>query len=85
MIFSYLPHQRITHEQIRRLIKSLIKEWIEGITKEMPIVQNQPTIHGNKIFIENKKVCVKLLRSRLETIQKLQPPSHPRDAEVLQV
>ena len=28
----------------------------------------------NEIFIENKKVCVKLLRNRLETIQKLQPP-----------
>ena len=29
---------------------------------------------GNKIFIENKKVCVKSLRSRLEAIQKLHPP-----------
>ena len=27
-----------------------------------------------KIFIENKKVCVKPLRNRLEAIQKLQPP-----------
>ena len=40
------PIKRITCEQIRRLIKSLIKEWTESITKEMPIVQNQPTIHG---------------------------------------
>ena len=29
---------------------------------------------GNKIFIENKKECVKPLRSRLEAIQKFQPP-----------
>ena len=33
---------------------------------------------GNEIFIENKKVCVKLLRSSLETIQKLQPPKTPK-------
>ena len=33
---------------------------------------------GNKIFIENKKVCVKLLRSRLEAIQKLQPSKTPK-------
>ena len=33
---------------------------------------------GNKIFIENKKVCVQLLRSRLEAIQKLQPPKTPK-------
>ena len=33
---------------------------------------------GNEIFIENKRVCVKPLRSRLEAIQKLQPPKTPK-------
>ena len=33
---------------------------------------------GNEIFIKNKKVCVKPLRNRLETIQKLQPPKTPK-------
>ena len=33
---------------------------------------------GNEIFVENKKVCVKPLRSRLEAIQKLQPPMTPK-------
>ena len=28
---------------------------------------------GNKIFIQNKRVCVQPLRSRLEGIQRLQP------------
>ena len=32
---------------------------------------------GNEIFIENKKVCVKPLRNRLEAIQKL-PPKTPK-------
>ena len=30
---------------------------------------------ANKLFIENKKVYIKSLRSRLEAIQKLQPPT----------
>ena len=30
---------------------------------------------GNEIFIQNKRVCVQPLRSRLEAIQMLQPPS----------
>ena len=30
---------------------------------------------GFEIFIQNKRVCIKPLRSRLEAIQKLQPPS----------
>ena len=33
---------------------------------------------GNEIFIENEKVCVKPLRSRLEAIQKLQPSKTPK-------
>ena len=33
---------------------------------------------GNEIFIENKKVCVQPLRSRLEAIQKLQPSKTPK-------
>ena len=34
---------------------------------------------GNEIFIENKKVCVKPLSSRLKTIQRLQPPKTPKE------
>ena len=30
---------------------------------------------GNKMFKQNKRVCVQPLRNRLEAIQKLQPPS----------
>ena len=33
---------------------------------------------GNEIFIENKKLCIKPLRNRLEAIQKLQPPRTPK-------
>ena len=31
-----------------------------------------------KYFIKNKKVCMKPLRSRLEAIQRLQPPKTPK-------
>ena len=37
-----------------------------------------PQYIGNEIFTENKKVCVKPLRSRLEAIQRLQPPKTPK-------
>ena len=30
---------------------------------------------GNTIFIEERRVCIKPVRSRLETIQKLRPPA----------
>ena len=30
---------------------------------------------GNEIFVQNKRMCVQPLRSRLEAMQKLQPPT----------
>ena len=33
---------------------------------------------GNVIFIKDNKVCVKPLRSRIEAIQKLNPPTMPK-------
>ena len=36
---------------------------------------------GNVIFIKDKKVCVKPLRSRIEAIQKLNPPTMPKGCQ----
>ena len=38
---------------------------------------------GNEIFIQNKRVCVKPLRSRLEVIQKLQTPHYGKSIQKL--
>ena len=60
----------ISCKQIRRPTESFAKKWIEDITSLQYM--------GNEIIIENKKVCVKPLRSRLEAIQRLQPPKTPK-------
>ena len=39
---------------------------------------------GNVIFIKERKVCVKPLRSRIEAIQKLNPLQHQEVVKVLQ-
>ena len=44
----------------------------------MSTVQNRIAIYGNTIFIKEKRVCVKPLRSRLEAIQKLKPPTNQK-------
>ena len=41
----------------------------------MSIFKTELQYMGNTIFIEDRRPCVKLLRSRLEAIQKLQPPT----------
>ena len=37
---------------------------------------------GNTIFIKDRKVCVKPLRSRLEAIQKLKLPTTPKGCQI---
>ena len=34
---------------------------------------------GNVIFIKDRKVCIKPLESRIKAIQKLNPPTTPKD------
>ena len=38
----------MTCKQVRRLIRSFIEEWTKNISKEMPIIQEQPKIHGKQ-------------------------------------
>ena len=48
------------------------------------IYKNSLQYMGNEIFIENKKMCMKPLRNRLEAIQKQQPPKTPKGCKALQ-
>ena len=41
----------------------------------MPVFRTELQYMGNTIFIEDRGVSIKLLRSRLEAIHKLQPPT----------
>ena len=52
-----------------------MKEGIENIPKEVPVIQTELQYMGNTIFIENGRVHVKPFRSRLEAIQNLKPPT----------
>ena len=41
----------------------------------MPIIQKRTAIHEQYHFIQEERVCVKPLHSRLEAIHKLRPPT----------
>ena len=63
-------------------LEDLFKVWLKNGLKILPkkcqLFKTNLQYMGNEIFIENKKVCVQPLRSRLEVIQKLQPPKTPK-------
>ena len=64
--------------KLEDLLKALLKNGLKISPKKCQLFKTSLKYMGNKIFIENKKVCVKPLRSRLEAIQKLQPPKTPK-------
>ena len=59
-------------------MKALLKNGLKILPKKCQLFKTSLQYMGNEIFIENKKVCMKPLRSRLEAIQKLQPPKTPK-------
>ena len=84
-LLLFTPSKETHMNKLEDLLKALLKNGLKVSPKKWQLFKTSLQYMGNEIFIQNKKVCVKLLRSRLEAIQKLQPQKHPGDAEVLQV
>ena len=67
--------KKVSHRQTRRSIESIIEKWIKISPKKCQLFRTNLQYMGNKLFIQNKRVCVKPLRSRLEAIQKAASPT----------
>ena len=61
-------------DKLEDLLKALLKNGLKISPKKCQLFRTNLQYMGNEIFIENKRVCVQPLQSRLEAIQKLQPP-----------
>ena len=64
--------------KLEDIFSALLKNGLKISPKKCQLFKTSLQYMGNEIFIESKKVCVKPLRSRLEAIQKLQPPKTPK-------
>ena len=76
-LLLFTPSNETHINKLEDLLKALLKNGLKISPKKCQLFKTSLQYMGNKIFIENKKVCVKPLRSRLEAIQKLQPPKTP--------
>ena len=45
-LLLFTPSKGLHMDKLEDLLKALLTKWIKDLPKEMPIVQNQPTIHG---------------------------------------
>ena len=62
-------------DKLEDLLRALLKNELEISPKKCQLFRTNLHYMGNEIFIHNKRVCMQPLRSRLEHIQKLQPPT----------
>ena len=72
-LLLFIPSKRSHIDKLEDLLKALLKTGLKISTKKCQLFRTNLQYMSNEIFIQNKRVCVKPLRSRLEAIQKLQP------------
>ena len=77
-LILFTPSREAHMNKLEDLLKALLKNGLKISPKKCQLFRTSLQYMGNEIFIENKKVCVKPMRSRLEAIQKLQPPKMPK-------
>ena len=74
-LLLFTPSKKSHMDKLEDLLKALLKNWFKISPKKCQLFRTNLQYMGNEIFIQDKRVCVEPSRSRLEAIQKLQPPS----------
>ena len=64
---------------IENFLKAMIANGLKLSPKKCQLFKTSIEYMGNKMFIKEKRVCITPLRSRIEAIQKLRPPSTPKE------
>ena len=70
----FTPSKGAHMVKLEDLLKALLINGLKISPKKCQLFSTNLHYMDNEIFIQNQSICVKPLRSRLEAIQKLQPP-----------
>ena len=74
-ILLFTSSKRAHMAKLEDLLEALLKNGLKISPKKCQLFKTELQYMVNIIFIKDRKVCVKPLISRLEAIQKLQPPT----------
>ena len=77
-LLLFMPNKQTHFEKLINLLQALCKDGLKISPKKCQLFKTELQYTGNTIFIREKRVCVKPLRSRLEAIQKLKPPMNQK-------
>ena len=73
-LLLFTPSKKSQMDKSEDLLRTLLKNGLKICPKKCQLFRTNLQYMGNEIFIQDKRVCVQPFRSRLEAIQKLQPP-----------
>ena len=73
LLFTQLKTSHVA--KLEDLLKALLKKGLKISPKKCQLFRKELQYMGNTIFIKDRRSFIKPLRSRLEAIQKLQPPT----------
>ena len=74
-LLLFTPTETSHFAKLEGLLKALCKNGLKISPKKCHLFKTELQYMGNTIFIKDKRVCVKTLRSGIEAIQKLKPPT----------
>ena len=74
-LLLFTPTKPSHFAKLEDLLKALCKNGLKISPEKCKLFKTELQYMGNTIFIKDKRVCVKPLRSRIEVIQKLKPPT----------
>ena len=74
-LLLFTPSKASHFDKLEDLLKAPRKNGQKISPKKCQLFKRELQYMGNTIFIRNKRVCVKPLRSRIEAILKLKPPT----------
>ena len=77
-LLLFAPAKKVHMAKLEDLLKALLKNGLKISPKKCRLFETKLQYMGNCIFIKDRKVCIKPLRNRIETILKLQPPKMPK-------
>ena len=74
-LLLFTPMKSSHFDKLEDLLKALCKNGLKISPKKCQLFKTDLQYMGNTIFIRNKRVCIRPLRSQIEAIKKLEPPT----------
>ena len=75
-LLLFTPSKEDHYNKLEKLLTALCKNGLKISPKKCQLFKPELQYMGNTMFIKDRQVCVKLLRSRIEAIQQLKHPTN---------